>query len=387
VDLTRRAETATPRDYPLLDRHIGNLLAALQWAETNEPLVLANLVEAATQFLQLRGRFELLGRYLPLAASAAEKAGNKGQQANTSMLLGNLEGRLGNLDPARGHYDAALLLYRAERARLGEANTLKSLGDLEGRLGNLDAARGHYDAALPLYRAERDRLGEANTLMSVADLFLGQQDWIQARAYYEQALPLFVAERDPLGQANTLIDLGRVRFALGEQAQGIRDVQNAAHLFRSMHDEAWANRAEQHLAAMQAALANPSTDNTAMPDPGLLDAFIRVDSSQAMVTLVQEHAELLSAEWISAIEALAAAQTDDGARRYLDARLATLKQIKHLAEQEASTRDELLDAFIKVESSEAMLKLVQEHAELLSAEWIATIEALVAAQAADGARG
>jgi tetratricopeptide (TPR) repeat protein len=83
---------------------------------------------------------------------------------------------------------------------------------------------------------------------------------------------------------------------------------------------------------------------------------------------------------------LAAAQTDDGARRYLDARLATLKQIKHLAEQEASTRDELLDAFIKVESSEAMLKLVQEHAELLSAEWIATIEALVAAQADDGAR-
>ena len=34
TDIVWRAENAIPKDYPLLDRHIQNLLSALQWSIT-----------------------------------------------------------------------------------------------------------------------------------------------------------------------------------------------------------------------------------------------------------------------------------------------------------------------------------------------------------------
>ena len=236
-------------DYNLLDQEIQNLLAALRWTDGNAPLLLADLVDALDHFLLLRGHFALLETYLPKAIDAS--VANKVRRANVLVSLGDLERRLGNIDEARTHYDAALPLYRTERDRLGEANVLKSLGDLENRLGNIDEARTHYDAALPLYRTERDRLGEANLYMSMGDMFLAQEKLVEARTYYEQALPLYEVERDPLGQANTLIDLGRVRFELGDQLQGLHDVEQAAVLFRFVQDFQWAAYAEQDLAEMQ----------------------------------------------------------------------------------------------------------------------------------------
>ena len=199
----------------------------------NQSALFLRLIEGAEQFFRLRGQHTLLETYLPKALEASIKVGDKRSQANLLHRLGVLESRREHR-PGSRHYDAALPLFQAERARLGEANLLKSLGDLERRLGNIDQARAHYDAALPLFQAERDRLGEANIYMSLADMFLANKDWLKARTYYEQALPLFVVERDPLGQANTLIDLGRARFELGDHDQGMQDVQQAAGLFRSV---------------------------------------------------------------------------------------------------------------------------------------------------------
>jgi tetratricopeptide (TPR) repeat protein len=122
---------------------------------------------------------------------------------------------------------------------------------LERRLGNIDQARAHYDAALPLYRAERARLGEAYTYQSLGSLFSSQEDWQQAKAFHEQALTLHIAERDPLGQAGTLYDLGRARFELGEREQGMQDVQRAVELFLFVRDETWAGYAKQRLAEMR----------------------------------------------------------------------------------------------------------------------------------------
>ncbi|MFC6909713.1 tetratricopeptide repeat protein [Novosphingobium lubricantis] len=136
-------------------------------------------------------------------------------EANTLQSLGDLERRVGAPDVARGHYDAALVLYREIKDRLGEANTLQSLGDLEQRLGVPDIARGHYDAALALYCEVKDRLGEANTLQSLGDLerWLGAPD--VARGHYDAALLLFREVKDRLGEANTLLGLGELEQRLG----------------------------------------------------------------------------------------------------------------------------------------------------------------------------
>ena len=217
ADLAWHAETTKPPAYSLLEQHILNLQAALAWTADHEPELFVRLMDGVKQFLRLRGQLTLLETYLPKAVAAAKATG----------------------------------------ANIRQANLLQSLGDLETRLGNIDQARAHYDAALPLYRAERNRLGEASVYRRLGDMFLAQEDRAQARTYYELALPLFVAEREPLGQANTLIDLGRIRFELGEHEQGMRDLQEAARLYRLVREEKWAGRAEQYLAEMRSRMKEP----------------------------------------------------------------------------------------------------------------------------------
>src|SRR5262249_2728906 len=56
IDLVWQAERTVPNQYPLLDLHIQNLLEALQWSLTDEPLLFSQLVEGAQQFLFLRGQ-------------------------------------------------------------------------------------------------------------------------------------------------------------------------------------------------------------------------------------------------------------------------------------------------------------------------------------------
>jgi Tetratricopeptide repeat/NB-ARC domain len=297
-NLSVQAETTSPKDYPLLDRHIQNLLAALQWTADNEPDLFSQLIEALSQFLQLRGQLALLETYLPKAVAAAVTVGDKHRQANLLRSLGDLENRLGNIDQARAHYDAALPLYRAERDQLGEANLLRSLGDLERRLGNIDQARAHYDAALPLYRAQRARLGEANVYKRFAEMFMAQKEWTQASTFYKQALPLYVAEREPLGQAGTLIGLGRARFELGDHVQGMQDVQQAALLFGSVRDEEWAHRAESYLNQMRARVEEQSEINQETAR-ALID-FANADWAKRR-QLLTDHADLLLSDLVEPV--------------------------------------------------------------------------------------
>ncbi len=417
ANLVRQAETAVPKNYPLLDQHLQNILAALKWSSDNEPSLFSRLLEVASQYLFLRGQFALLKAYLPQATNASATIGAKGRQANLLKSLGDLERHLSHLDEARSHYDAALPLYKAEQDQLGQANLLKSLGDLERHLGHLEEARSHYDAALPLYKAVQDQLGQANLLlrlgdleyrlghleearshydaalplfkavqsqlgqanllkslgdlerhlghleearshydaalplfkavqsqlgqanvyMSIADMFLAQKDWELARNYYEQALPLFIVEQDPLGQANTLIDLGRVRFELGDHDQGIKDVQQAAVLYRSLQNDEWARRAELYLTQMRARLSQSHEEDNEPVSPEeteILQAFVNANSPQDILQLVRQQPQLLKDQWFAMIEALIAAQQDEGAKRHLSERFDTLKQIRDAGQQE-----------------------------------------------------
>jgi tetratricopeptide (TPR) repeat protein len=243
-------------------------------------------------------------------------------QANVYRGLGELERRLGHLSEARAHYEAALSLFQQVQDRLGQANVYRGLGDLEHHLGHLSEARAHYEAALPLFQQVQSRLGQANVLLSWGNMLLAQKDWQAARDYYQQALPLFVAEREPLGQANTLIDLGRARFELGEQEQGLRDVRQAAVLFRAVHDETWARRAELRGLEMQARMKRPEMEVE------LFEAFLTVESAQQMFQLVQQRPQLLTDNWLTLIEELISAQESEEIRRVLGERLDTLQELR-----------------------------------------------------------
>ena len=231
-----RVITITPGDYSFLDQNLPNLLIALQWSEDKDSSLFLRLFDNLSQFLVLRNQLLLLERVVPKAVTAAHNMSDKVREANVLVSLGNLERRLSNLDQARTHYDAALSLYRDERAHLGEANALMFLGDLERYLSNLDQASAHYDAALPLYRAERSRLGEAHTLVSLGGLEerLGNTD--QARTHYDAALWLFRAIRDGLDEAHTLVSLGGLEERLGNTDQARTHYDAALWLFRAIRD-------------------------------------------------------------------------------------------------------------------------------------------------------
>ncbi len=296
--LAQQAEMATPKDYPLLDLHMQNLRAALEWTDEHEPSLFAELIEALAQFLSLRAEFDLLKDYLPRAIAAA--ADQPGRRAN-------------------------LLILR---------------GDLERRLGNIDEARTHYDAALPLYQAERDRLGEANVRLGYGILFTLQQQWKEASVLLEQSLSLYRSERTPLGQASALQALGMCQLALGEQDQGLDMIRQAASLFRSQHDEQAAKGAELLLAASQTQTQPEAREREQ------LEAFLGVQSPQQMFELVQRYPHMITDDWFALLDGMIAAQTDEQARRYLSERFDTLKQIRQDIEQGAAVASRMADAVI-----------------------------------------
>ena len=55
-----------------------------------------------------------------------------------------MERRLGNIDAARGHYDAALGLFRLEQDPVGQMNVYIGLARMEAALGNVELADEHY---------------------------------------------------------------------------------------------------------------------------------------------------------------------------------------------------------------------------------------------------
>ncbi|MFN7208907.1 MAG: tetratricopeptide repeat protein, partial [Aggregatilineales bacterium] len=127
----------------------------------------------------------------PLAVSrqlleAAQRADGQSDQvrAGTLLALGKLEVMEDNLPRARERYEAALRLYEAISARLGQANTLRALGELERIEGNYPQARQHYNQALALARQIPDTVCQLNCLIGLARLERALGDREAACAQY-----------------------------------------------------------------------------------------------------------------------------------------------------------------------------------------------------------
>jgi tetratricopeptide (TPR) repeat protein len=323
---------------------------------------------------------------LPLFKAVQDQLG----QANLLKSLGDLERRLGHLEAARSHYDAALPLYKAEQSQLGQANLLKSLGDLERRLGHLEAARSHYDAALPLFKAVQDQLGQANLLKSLGDLERRLGHLEAARSHYDAALPLFKAEQSQLGQANLLKSLGDLERHLGHLEEARRHYDAALPLFKAVQDQL--GQANVYMSIADMFLAQKEWEQARSYYEQALPLFMAVQDplgqANTLIDLGRVRFELGEREQgIKDVERAASLfrslQDDEWARRaelYLAQMRAVLRQAKTDSSRASSGEKDLLAAFLGVKSSAEMLELVQQHPELLSDEWFATIEAPIEAQ-------
>ncbi|MCE7982901.1 MAG: hypothetical protein DYG89_17090, partial [Caldilinea sp. CFX5] len=225
-------------------------------------------------------------------------------------------------------YLAALAIYPAIGARLGEANVQKALGDLEMREANLKGARERYLAALAIYPAIGARLGEANVLQKLGDLGRAEGNLEQAWEYFRMALALHTAIHNQMGVAAVLIYMGRTANAAANYVQAVLLLDEALSIYHvitdrfgemlSLDDQGDAFQAlelaEAALGAWWQAfvLAQAIGDSTAQRLAGIFSQLAQQmgdEEWRQLATDLATHAE----EWRQAGVATVRAQTNDQA--------------------------------------------------------------------------
>jgi len=221
---------------PYVEAELDNLRAAADWAvKTGEGELLAQLVTWPRNWLY--NVFRVWEEWYGWLTQALQLGITEPQlRANVLKAQGDVLAFLKRNDEALARYEAALGLYRAVGARLGEANVLQAQGDVLAFLKRNDEALARYEAALGLYRAVGARLGEANVLQAQGDVLAFRKQNDEALARYEAALGLFRAVGDRLGEANTLRAQGDVLAFLDRRDEALARYEAALGLFRAVGD-------------------------------------------------------------------------------------------------------------------------------------------------------
>ncbi len=274
----------------------------------------ARLVTSLRNLYDVSGLLRLRRDLLTRALGAAQRALDRGGEANVQKALGDLALREDDLGEARRRYESALAIYPQIGARLGEANVQKALGDLALREADLGEARRRYESALAIYPQIGDRLGEANVQKALGDLALREADLGEARRRYESALAIYPQIGDRLGEAN-------VQQALGDLALREADLGEARRRYESalaIYPQIGARLGEANV--LQA------LGDLALREADLGEARRRYESALAIYP--QIGARLGEATVLQALGDLALREADLGeARRRYESALAIYPQI------------------------------------------------------------
>ncbi len=223
-----------------------NLAAALETlaGEEAEGATLLEGVTSALNLLSLTtgiGTAEQRLHWLEAAEGAARRLDRPQALANVLKAQGDVLAFLDRRDEALARYEAALALYRAVGARLGEANVLKAQGAVLAFQKRNDEALARYEKALALYRAVGDRLGEANVLRGVGRIALanaleaGDAAMLgQAKAAFDAAVTMHHAIGDGYSEAGDRFYRADALLLLGEVEAALEDLRFAEAVFRRL---------------------------------------------------------------------------------------------------------------------------------------------------------
>ncbi len=184
-----------------------------------------------------RAEFERLQPFEPHLAWLVQQAQQPSvDAAHMQRYLGRIYAYSYRHELALESYGAALGLYRAVGAKLGEANVLKAMGDVQQFRDERDAALESYGAALGLYRVVGDRLGEANVLKAMGDVQQFRDERDAALESYGAALGLYRVVGAKLGEANVLVAMGDVQQFRDERDAALESYGAALGLYRVVGD-------------------------------------------------------------------------------------------------------------------------------------------------------
>ena len=139
---------------------------------------------------------------------------------------------------ARTHAEAAHNLAIDQEDRQLQADILKTLGDLALREADLAQARQRYEAALRIYPAIGARLGEAGAYTALGRATDDAQ-------YFERAIQLHEAIRSAYDVAVDKYYFGRSQMKLGNSNRGRALLAEARDIWRSIGLDVYARMAEE----------------------------------------------------------------------------------------------------------------------------------------------
>ncbi len=140
--------------------------------------------------------------------------------------------------------------------RLGEANVQKALGDVQQFRADRDAALASYAAALTLFRAVGAKLGEANVLAAQSRLLIDAEPE-QSQLLLEQAVQQHQAIGDVYGSGVDLYNYGLQLLLRRRNDQALPFLLRARELFATRGLAADVQDTDDLIAQAQGAPAEP----------------------------------------------------------------------------------------------------------------------------------
>ncbi|MFD9892408.1 tetratricopeptide repeat protein [Amycolatopsis sp. NPDC059027] len=215
----------------------------------------------------LLGHHEQAMEILQQALALAERAEDPDSRGHVHRYMAWAWEQRGDDRAALIHAEHALRLFHAHGSLAGETDALNMVGWSQARLGDHEHARDHCQAALALCRHHGFRETEAYTLGSLGYIAHHTGQHAQALDYYQQALALFHARGDTCKQADTLEEIGQTHHALGHHEQARDHWQQALGLYRAQHRDDDAERAQQHLDALDTSAGTAAIHHNERDDP------------------------------------------------------------------------------------------------------------------------
>jgi len=238
-----------------LERDLGNLRAALEWArERSETEMGLRLAGALTRFWVTQGYStegrEWLTGFIAQADGVALPTVVRAQACSGAGLLANIQG---DLSEAVSWLDQGIVLYQEAGDQIGAVRALNTLGGVAYDRGDLAEARARWEECVALARSVNDPGEVARALGNLGDAYYHLGELARAETCHQEALALArqAGRRDV--EAFQLGDLGNVSRRQGDLERAAALHRQALALKRTLGDRRQIAITLEDVAALAAA--------------------------------------------------------------------------------------------------------------------------------------
>ena len=232
VTLQRALKTAQGKN--------SEAVASLQQALVYDPKYFVARQDLASLYIEV-SEFSKAEESAREALAHYKKIGNREGEANSLLILGDVQRVVGNNQSARTQFEAALTIYIELGNEFGRVRARKYLGDFHLTADDLEPALAHYQNAISWSGRTQNKRIVAVSLMNIGSIYNIRGEFTQAIDFYTRALE--AAESFPQyrrRRAEVLSNFGGLLMDRGpNREEGLAYAREAIALFEKMGDRGW----------------------------------------------------------------------------------------------------------------------------------------------------